>query len=205
MLNKIDFKLLVFLIIGFFVFTVLGILSHEMGHYLCSKLLNIPSILHYNSTEILNYKAINSSALIWIAASGPMLSIFIGTIGLISLFSLNKKALMATHLSSKQFFFIFLTFFWSRPVFNLVKTTLLKLIEGVEELNMDEIYIALYFNLPMYTFLFPLAVIGLIILSFVFIKFIPNQQKLIFLCAGIMGSALGLIIWLNVAGPKLFP
>jgi hypothetical protein len=58
MKNSIDIKHLIFIILGFVLFTVIGTVSHEFGHIIIAKSLGYETILHYGSMNYdnSNYK-----------------------------------------------------------------------------------------------------------------------------------------------------
>ena len=47
-----NFKLFLFLFLSFILFTVIGTLTHECGHYFAGKLVGISSTVHYSYTDL---------------------------------------------------------------------------------------------------------------------------------------------------------
>jgi hypothetical protein len=56
-------------------------------------------------------------------------------------------------------------------------------------------------------YLFPILAgcIGLIVLAIVVFKFIPKQQRLTFLIAGLLGGMSGSYLWMDLIGKYILP
>lgn len=59
MTKTFDIKLSLFLILGFVLFTIIGTVTHELGHYTCAKMLGYDASINYGHTKWNDNKNIN--------------------------------------------------------------------------------------------------------------------------------------------------
>jgi hypothetical protein len=208
MLNKLiskqlDIKLCIYLILGFILFTVVGTLSHELGHYVIAKFQGCNPSLHYGFVTYHcdeNFQNFAPATM-----GGPLQTVITGSIGFILLILYRKSFLMATVLNFRQWILIFITLFWLREAFNFLGGAFIYFLRGEYPSSGDEIRLALYFDLPYLAILFPLALTAMAILTYVIFKIIPLQQRLTFMIAGLIGGLLGFYLWLVLIGPVVMP
>ena len=141
----------------------------------------------------------------WIWLGGPLETNLTGTIGLIFLFLLRKSFYNTTKLAFKQWFFIFISLFWLRPLANFVCWAGLYIMRGKSCGWTDEFYLAYRLNLPEWTIAASTALIGAIVLTVVIIKFVPTKQRLTFIASGLVGGITGAILWLELLGKVIMP
>lgn len=142
---------------------------------------------------------------LWVSAGGPLLTIFVGTIGVLFLFLHREAIKQRKYLSFSQWTIVFLSFFWIRQVAILIIWVVGFLLNGKFSHSGDEIRIAYYLQLPFWFIQVFTGLIGIIVLGIVFFGFIPKQQRLTFLLACVFGGISGYVIWFKLLGPLLLP
>jgi hypothetical protein len=199
-----SFKLFFYLSSGFILFTVIGTLSHELGHYMMAIALGYDASINYGYTH---WSIPGDSNFVshyydeeLITLAGPLQTIFTGTIGFIFLFGKRKNISLDSELDHTQWFLVFLALFWLRELFNFLTG-----IPGGFSHWGDEETLALNWHLPILSFILPLALIACLILACVYFRFIPHKQRLTFLAAGLGGGLLGFYLWMFELGPILMP
>ncbi len=233
---KFDIKLSFYLTISFILMTIVGTLTHELGHYTTAKLLgheahiNYKSAFHYNN-EIQDYlrstynlysneiengidfpeknkyeKAVNKLKTdnFWIILSGPMQTMLTGTIGFILLLTYRDKFINANNISILGWGLIFTTLFWLRQLTNLFMAIVGLLKNGEPSLNGDEMRLAWYLNINIWTIQILTGLISICILIFV-LKIIPKTKLLTFLLSGLIGGISGYYVWLIKFGKIIMP
>ncbi|WP_430401706.1 hypothetical protein [Fluviicola sp.] len=128
-----------------------------------------------------------------------------GTIGCVLLVLNRKKIQSADKLSFKQWVLVFLSLFWLRQVTNSVTWLGGYLINGAFSQESDELKIAAYLGLPVWSILIFTATLGFLILVLVIFKFIPSKQRLIFMISGLTGGITGYLFWLVLFGKYIMP
>ena len=78
-------------------------------------------------------------------------------------------------------------------------------IKGTFSTRSDEIRIADYLQLPNWTVISLTAIAGALILYIVIFKFIPLNQRLTFMAAGLLGGIAGYVFWLVLFGKYILP
>jgi hypothetical protein len=141
---KIDKILSLYLIAGFIVTTVVGTLSHELGHIVVAKSLGYQTYLGYGYMDYENpqaraiyqkykdslrgnrkydfperadYDRLNqqrSKDGFWVTLGGPAQTMLAGTIGLILLFIFRKRFVGVEKLVFWQWILVFVALFWLR-------------------------------------------------------------------------------------------
>jgi hypothetical protein len=229
-------RLFALLAIGFVITTIVGTVSHEVGHCAVAKMLGYRPSLHYaymyssNNREWTNlqkYYDANEAKIVTkeqspekkyfetrkkklrkdavaIAWGGPLQTILTGTIGLLLLWISRKKIRLQTALTFWQWVYVFLAFFWSRQLFNCLTGHAIYLKKGRWG-GGDEVHLSDYYHLPKPTIDYIGATIALIVLVWVVFYIIPKQQRFAFIIAGIVGSAVGFVLWMYSLGPVLLP
>ena len=236
---EIDKKLALFLIISFIIATVIGTLSHELGHCVVAKYYGYEVFVHsstmhwkdktndtfveatyekykdsikYNThfdfPEKKRYDQISTKQIkddFWISAGGPIQTMLFGTIGFLLLFFFKKSFINIDRLSLWQWILVFTASFWLRQVANYIMWIGKYILTGKWSRGGDEIILASSLGISNWSIIAPNALIGVLLLSIVYSKFIPKPQRFTFLIAGLIGGVLGFVLWLIVLGPMLMP
>ena len=192
--------------LAFILATVLGTVSHELGHYFVAQYLGYEADLHYNGSGIVQAPEIcMASDGFWIAAGGPIQTLLTGSIGFLVIFINRKKYYSANELSVGQWFWIFIALFWLR------QTTILSTWIGGYWLNGyfshggDEVKLAKDILLPDWTILVGTGLIGFGVLGWIAFKVVPLGQRFTFVLAGLFGGISGYFLWFKVVGRMLMP
>ncbi|WP_395053442.1 hypothetical protein [Flavobacterium sp.] len=225
-----------YFILFFIFFTIVGTISHEYGHILVAKYYGFETQLHYGSMnyknkdedkqiEIYNrnkeaikesgnysekeiYENLSSNIALkdlYVFIGGPFQTILTGTLGFIILLYRRNK-IKKFGFKNLDWFFVFLTLFWLREVFNLVMSVFRAIVNNSNKyFSGDEKNIALLLEIHKGSIAIPLAIIGLIVSIYVIFKIIPKTERLHFITSGFLGGIAGFIIWMNVLGPKILP
>lgn len=218
----------------FMVFTVVGTLTHELGHIAVARVLGYHTTLHYasmnsysskmmklmddrikfpNKPEVLNQEAWEIASFkpknhrLMITLGGPLQTMLTGLLGFYILFKRRQKR------RSRPFKFIdwlavFLALFWLREVFNYTWTLVTGYWKNKPEYfvgNGDETKLSILFGLPNYVVPTVCAVLGLIICSIVVFRYVPKKERATFVVSGAIGGGLGFYLWMYVVGPMVLP
>jgi hypothetical protein len=205
---SINVRLFIWLFFAFIIVTVIGTLTHECGHYLVAKSLGYDATLHYGSTNwqpANPNEEVNLDVGIWILVGGPLETMLTGTIGLVLLFYFRKSFVNATKLSLQQWLLIFISLFWLRQTANLAAWIGHYFIGGNISYNNDEIRYSEYLQLPRLTISILSAIIGVVVLTIIIIKFVPAKHRLTFITSGLAGGISGYVVWLILFGKYLMP
>ncbi len=200
-------KLFTGLILVFILMTVIGTLSHEMGHYFAAKLMGFNARINYGTTFIqdnFGRKMSRDEAFLFMLG-GPLQTMLTGTLGITLLFVYRNSFQNRERLTLRQWILIFTSLFWLRQVSNLFTWTLNYLINGKFGKRGDEIKLARYLELPKGAILLATAIIGIAVVLVIIFKFIPKNIRLTFIASGIVGGVLGYILWLKMVGKILMP
>jgi hypothetical protein len=203
-----DKKLFIGLYLSFFAATIIGTLSHELGHYIVAKYQGFDARINYGSTILSSPNPNNPiipSSPIAITLGGPLQTILTGTIGLLLLFIYRKSFRPTDKLSYGQWLIIFLSLFWLRQTANFCTWLGGYFITGTFSSRGDEIRITIFFDLPTWTIISVTAIIGAFILAIITFKFIPSRQRTTFLTAGLLGGISGYYFWLIQFGKYIMP
>lgn len=200
MLLQLERKTSAYLIIAFILLTVIGTLSHELGHYCMAKYYyGFHTQLSYNYTFWDNETAQEN---FWITFWGPLQTMITGTLGFIFLV---RTAPAASYLSFKKWCLVFLSLFWMREPFDLLMWVAKRISTGFFQNTNDEVKMGIYWGLPDGTLLILCGIIGLLITLFIIFKIIPPRERFTFIFSGSIGGAAGFIIWMMWLGPILLP
>lgn len=137
--------------------------------------------------------------------AGPLQTMITGTIGIIWLLYQRKKIILKNELSVKEWLAVLIAFFWSRQLFNALTALVYYIPKGVLPRGGDEVKISRYFHLPLGIINVITGIVALFLLVWVTFYLIPKNQRLSFILAGIVGSALGFVIWMKWIGPVVLP
>ena len=222
------------ILLAFIPFTIIVVQSHELGHMVIAQLLDCRTTLHYGHVscvgEYLSYssdlyheycekenipadkKAILDSLRLdykrqslYIALGGPVQTMLTGTIGLLILYCRRKK-LNQNPFGIVNWIAVFMALFWSRQAYVFAISIFNSLfIKSSRIFGGDEASISKSLNLPPGTMSIVTGVIGTMICAFVVFKIVPQLHRSYFFIFGIMGSALGYILWFHCLGPILLP
>ena len=217
-------KLLLCLSATFILFTVIGTLSHEAGHYIVAKFKGYKPAIHYGYTSFGNdphdnemvsmgknfsekeydrFVTLSERDFFLITLAGPLQTILTGTAGFILLIIYRKQIIGSASLNFRQWLLIFFSLFWLRQVANAIAGVALKL--PAHGMQSDETTMAEYLHWSVNSLSYTAAVAGLIISLFVIFKFIPANQRATFILSGFVGGISGFILWLYILGPILMP
>lgn len=199
-----DNRLFFYLIAGFIIFTVIGTLTHELGHYIVAKYLGYEARINYAS-NILITPVQSLYHDFWITLGGPVSTIVIGTIGVISLLIFSKRYSSSNQLTFFQWLLIFFSLFWLRQSTNFIVWIGDYVINGKLSKMSDEIYIAKLLEIPLGVISVFTAILGIVVLCVVLLKFIPKNQRQTFMLAGLVGGIAGYVLWLKIIGVILIP
>lgn len=229
----LHFRLFLYLVLGFILATIVGAVTHELGHIAVAKMQGYKTELHYGSMnytgekhkqletyydthkkqimtadttegkvfrKMLN-KVEHESFLIRLG--GPIQTMLTGTLGFILLWINRRK--ISYRLSAWQWTFVFLAFFWSRQVAIFFQKITFRLFSIKTKMTGDEERIAHHLDINEWLPISAWAFLGTLVLIIVTFIYIPKQQRFTFVCAGVTGSAIGFILWMDVLGPVILP
>jgi hypothetical protein len=201
--SKIDFRLFFKLSLAFVLFTIIGTLTHELGHIIVAKLLGYHTHLAYGFMYCLEPKRTWTDRNL-ITLGGPLQTVLTGSVGLFFLYRNRKSYQQAQSLSFGQWAIIFISLFWLRQAANLFVELVLLLTKNSLG-HGDERWITQDYGLPPFTILGITGIIGLLILAVIYFRFIPQKEKFTFLLSGLTGGMLGYWCWLIQFGPMVMP
>ena len=198
----IDQRLFLRLFVAFICATIVGTLSHEFGHYLVAQFLNVEATIHYKYTLS---RPSNAFEYILITTGGPAQTLLTGTTGLILLFVNRNSFRPEIVLTIWQWLMIFISLFWLRPTANFALWIGSSLIPCGKPFHGDELKLANYYQWPEWALIFLTALIGVLVLATIILKFIPQKHRLTFLIAGLTGGITGYFLWLELFGKYILP
>lgn len=188
-------------LLAFIVFTIIGTLTHELGHIYVAHQLGFETELHYASMNWGGREASNIENF-WIAFGGPLQTMLTGSVGF--WYCLGNKEIKKYGLKFRHWIGIFLGLFWLRPIFNLLQGIYFKL-NGTHETYFagDEAKLSELLGWPQGTLSLLFSAIGIVICSYLVFRVIPKQWRISFIIAGFIGSLAGFWLWMNYLGPNL--
>lgn len=231
-----NIKLYIKLTITFIMMTIIGTLTHELGHYSVSKILGYEARINYQSTyfwkdnyrnflneiykkypnEIRNdldfpnkdkYLTIlnkEKSDHFWILLGGPLQTTITGSIGLWLLLIFRKRFIGINKVHLVAWITIFMSLFWLRQPTNLFMGLLKFISRGKPPQSGDEIRLANYLGLNIWSIEIITGLIGILVLAII-IRFLPKNVVLTFLVSGLSGGILGYYLWIIKYGQYIFP
>ena len=188
---------------GFIMFTALGTVTHELGHFISARLLGYNVSLNYGYTSYNG--VVNPLDSFIITLGGPLQTLLTGTIGVFVIWVNRSEYYQARHLSLWQWLFVFMALFWLREVFNFFQALGVYLLEGSFPEGSDEVQMALKAGINSLAITATAAIIGLGVLTYLVLKVVPFQERATFALAGLIGGPLGYYIWFHWLGPVLMP
>lgn len=142
---------------------------------------------------------------LYVTIGGPFQTILTGTMGLLILLW-RRKLIYQNGLKVLDWFAVFLSLFWMREVFNLVKSLSRELISpNGTWFGGDELYISQGLNLWSGTVSIILGTIGMTVTFYVIFNILPKNIRLTFIISGLIGGIFGIILWMNIIGPQILP
>jgi len=140
-----------------------------------------------------------------IVIGGPLQTVLTGLFGFMILL---KRRIRIKNAGPKliDWLAIFLALFWLREVFNLSMSLGEGLIYGTGEyFRGDEAEISRMLELPVATIPIALGGFGILISTYVVFRIVPEDNRIAFIAAGLLGGVSGFILWMHVIGPILLP
>jgi hypothetical protein len=199
----IDKKLLLYLIVTFFLATIIGTISHECGHYFAAKLMGFNARFNYGMTWLeVNGKGMNTRQEFWFIFAGPLQTMITGTLGFLFLYASSRPTIS---LSLKQWILIFFSLFWLRQSANFVIWVANYFFTGEFGGRGDEINLSKLLHLPFWSIPLVTALAGFIVLAIILLRFIPRPQRFTFISSGLIGGISGYAFWLVYFGQKIMP
>jgi hypothetical protein len=220
---------------AFIAFTVIGTISHELGHIGVARTLGYQTTLHYGS---MNWDRTTESDSLKASCSGwnsneTTLSetereqcrkqyyelwrnaVFISAGGPLQtmltgsigflILLLRRRVFMIPEFGFQDWTWVFLSFFWLRQVFNPVYALASRGVEPQFTLRGDEANIAFALDWPVWSLPIGLGIIGLILVLYVIFRLIPMRFRKPLLVGGFIGGGFGYWLWMYVLGPVLLP
>lgn len=144
-----------------------------------------------------------------ITVGGPLETILTSIFGLMILFfRREKQRINGFTLLYLYWLAVFLSLFWLRTTFNVLYSVVRALWAGRTPLVgsiSDETRMAAYLDLPSWIFSVSLGLTGLLVALFVVFGVVPQEKRLTFILAGLIGGIVGYVLWLDMLGPILMP
>lgn len=234
-MKNINIKDIFIISLCFIIFTVIGTLTHELGHIFTAEFLGYETKLHYGS---MSFKNLNNDGLFDIYHKNEYaiknnlpfhkkaeyferiqkysLESFLITIGgpiqtiltgTIGFLLLYYRRIKNIVFNKFDWLFVFFALFWLRQVFNPTFSIIRRLLRGTGKWigRSDETKISEFLNLSRGFFDFLLGSIGLLICSYVMFVIIPKNHRLTFIISGIFGGVFGFYFWMYKIGPIVLP
>lgn len=231
---KLHLKPFLYTLLTFIVFTIIGTLSHELGHIAVAKSLGRKTSLHYgymlSENVALNriyeehkeaidnkqpfpqqdkFEALlteNRRYGILITWGGPLQTMLSGSLGLVLLYVRRRKR-CSNGFAIWDWVGVMLTLFWLRPLANFVHNIIRSIYLGETLFSgrSDEIHLSGYYHL--YPGFFTILFGGLAFGIAVYVVFwiVPKPLRFTFISGGMVGGLLGYYLWLIKFGPVLMP
>lgn len=191
---------LISIVLAFVVFTIIGTLSHELGHIAVAKYLGYQTTLHFGSMNYESDFLYSKSHELYILIGGPLQTMLTGSLGLFVLYR-NRYEWKALNWLA-----VFLSLFWLRPVFNILVSTTNYLVYGTPNLyGGDEVRISQLLGLWEGSLSVSFAIFGAFISYFLFFRVIPHSMRWLFVSCGIIGGLCGYYLWFKCIGPNFLP
>lgn len=176
---------------------MIGTLIHEFGHFTVAKWIGMGPRLHYGSCtySYLNQR-ISQSSIFWLNASGPILTILIGSVGFISQFMGTPKQSIYLTLNK------ILALFWIREFLIFIVFAVLYYFNIIWSGDETRCSNALGINPTLSISL--LGILGLFICVYT-LFFYSKLDRREFIFGAVVGSIAGGWGWFSKIGPILLP
>ncbi len=193
---------------------VVLILSHELAHFIVSKTFGYSPALSYDHTDFGFPKASNSAGIIyhvpiyhqiWILAAGPLLTMIIGSVGMLLLFIYRTPERRNELLTKREWLLVLIASFWVRQMINGIIWFFRIGFSYKISLRSDEMKISGLLDWPLWSIFIPSAVLAAIIFGVLILKFIPLNYRLSYLLAVLTGGIMVELLWLQWVGPVVLP
>ena len=220
-------KFVIIIYFSFILFTIIGTLSHEFGHFIVGRYLGSKTSIHYGSTswgeseiydKIIKIYSENKDAIdsekdfpqkkefdILYAKSAR--NDFWFTFGgpFQTIFTGTIGVLLILFIKKRHQFAtklthwlcLFLALFWLRQPINLSSWILGKPINGSSSFSGDEIILARDLELPNGSIIWVTGILGLLISGLVILKFVPKDKLITFCISGFLGGVLYPMIFIT--------
>ena len=195
---------MIFLSFTFILFTAIGTVAHECGHFLASEFFGDEATIHYKYCSHLCPHNHPHRHAIFFILGGPLQTVLTGTTGFFLLFVFRKSFDKAARLSVGQWILIFISLFWLRQTANFIIHLGAYVLTGKLH-RRDEWAISRALHLSGWAIPAATALIGVVILAIIIFKFIPLSQRFTFVISGIIGGTLGYFCWLVWLGKYILP
>lgn len=218
MLKHFNIKQFIYFSLLVMVTAILGIIIHELGHYISGKLMGFTPTLHYGNVTFENdnffqhidyhkmndklYNEIQAVKIIW-SVWGPLTNIIIGLIGFIIIIIYNKRKTMR-EINLINLISLLISLLLLRQIINYLIIFTFQLVYQKHPFS-DELIVDNLFKLPTDTTLLITAIISVLIFSIILFYFVPKIQRLTFLCSVGVGGFVGSVLWLFILGPIILP
>lgn len=198
----------------FFIAAIAGTLLHECGHALAAIWYGFHPTIHYAYTDILTdaeWAAVKDGLKeynvypqrTWVMLGGPLQTILTGMTGLTGLSLLNRRAAIDSW-NTKHLFWIVLTYFHSREVFNVLMSFMQVKTSSLEGYVGDETRLFQYWDIDNTTGHVVVLVVSSLILMYATFVLVKKHRWQLILYGG-LGSLIGGFTWLRWLGPLLIP
>lgn len=203
----IDWLLFCCLVIAFIFFTIIGTLSHELGHWSAARLMGFDASINYGASWLIRpHRTMSQPESFLFTLGGPVQTLLTGTIGLLLLGRYRRSFYAKERLSIPQWFLVFISLFWLRPTANFCTWIIYCIMAGkYASGRSDEIKLSRYLGLPEQSLSVITGLTGLFVLVLVVFRFIPVAQRLTFILSGLVGGVSGFLFWLVFFGKIIFP
>ncbi len=223
-LDPLLFKSLFYkLLIAFFLLTMVGTLSHEMGHCSMAALLGHQPVVHYNSMTWNNPTDFNkrnaetsyrdfeemeisehSAESLLVSLAGPASTILVGSLGFIGVLNRRRKRRQEP-VTTEEWILIFFSLFWMRQVFNFIRALMLYITDEKFPLSGDEVNLAILLDWNKFSINLPTALVGATIIGLLIFKLMPLSERRAMILSGCIGGPAGYICWMHWLGPIVLP
>ena len=174
------------------VFVIFGVIVHECGHYLAALAFGFRPHIHFAMTTVSPAEIPLARANPFMVAAGPGANALLILAGLIWLWHLRhnrpqEPATMIDWVATMPILYA------ARWLYNLWRPS-----------PYDEEMLSVMTGLPGWGLPYFLGAVALVIIAWA-IRLHPRGSRLFPFCAAAAGFYLGVVLWLNVLGPRVLP
>jgi len=177
-------------------FAPVAILLHECGHYAVAVVQGHTAHFHFAETITDYPQPASYSSFLWVVAGGPAVTALMTIGGLFWLWHLRRSRLQAAATCSD----------WLASFLVLCAIRWLRCFTGspTHPQPKDEAVLSAGLGFPPWLLPYLLAPVALALLM-VAVRLHPRGCRLVPFSSAIFGLCLGVILWLNVLGPRILP